>query len=93
MKKQLTAAALTLSLLTASCLGPNNAFNSIHNWNARVTDSDALKEVLFLGMVIIPVYPITLLGDYLIFNTIDYWGGENPISDPGPFPGFGKKDS
>jgi hypothetical protein len=42
-------------------------------------------------MVIIPVYGIALLGDYVIFNTMDYWSGDNMINDPGPFPeGFGK---
>lgn len=91
MKKTLLAGALALSLMSQSCLGPNNAYNSIRNWNTTVTDQDWINEILFLGMVIIPVYGIALLGDYVIFNTIDYWSGDNPIGDPGPFPeGFGK---
>ena len=93
MNLKLAAGALALSALAPSCLGPNNAYNSIRNWNAEVSDSDAISEILFLGMVIIPVYGVTLLGDYVIFNTIEYWSGENPIGDPGPFPSdqFGSK--
>lgn len=91
MKKSLLAGALALSLLSQGCLGPNNAYNGIRNWNAKVSDQDWVNEVLFLGMVIVPVYGVALLGDYVIFNTIDYWTGENPIKEPGPFPeGFGK---
>lgn len=91
MKKSLIAAALTLGLLSSSCLGPNNLYNGIRNWNAEVTEQDWLNEVIFIGFWIIPVYPIASFGDIVIFNTIGYWG-ENPIKDPGEFPGFSRKD-
>jgi hypothetical protein len=29
---------------------------------------------------------IAALGDVVIFNTVDYWSGSNPIPDPEPFP-------
>jgi len=82
MKKSILAAALGLSLLGSSCLGPNNAFNSLNHWNHNVTESKWANEAIFLGLIIIPVYPIVLWGDYLIFNTIEFWGGENPVSPP-----------
>jgi hypothetical protein len=85
IKKSLAAGALTLGLLAPSCLGPNNAVNSLSNWNAEVTDMDWLNEVIFLGMTIIPVYGLAWVGDVLIFNTMNYWG-ENPIDAPAEFP-------
>lgn len=84
MKKMIAAAALTLG--ATGCLGPNHMFNGLQNWNANLTDQDWIDELVFLGLNFIPVYPIALLGDQLIVNTIDYWAGENPIKDPGPFP-------
>jgi hypothetical protein len=33
-------------------------------------------------LTIIPVYGIAYLGDIIIFNSIEFWGGENPISPP-----------
>ena len=86
MKSKALLGALSLSLLGSSCLGPNNAYNSIRNWNANLTEQDWVDEVVFLGLNIVPVYGLAFMGDLLIFNTIDYWAGENPISDPGPFP-------
>jgi len=90
-RKATLAAALFLGLSATSCLGPNNAYNSIRNWNANLSDTDVVNEIVFLGFLVVPVYGVALLGDYVIFNTIQYWGGDNPISAPGEFPeGFGK---
>ena len=93
MKQLILAGVCSLGLFT-SCLGPNNAHNSIRNWNVEISDQDWVNEVVFLGFTIIPVYGFAYLGDILIFNTMGYWA-ENPINDPGPYPeGFknGSKD-
>jgi len=92
LKKALAVGILALGLGSSSCLGPDNAFKSIRNWNAGLSDQDWVNEVVFLGLTIIPVYGIALFGDVVIFNTIGYWTGDNPISDPGPFKGFSAKD-
>ena len=89
IKKTLCAGALALGLLSSSCLGPNNAQNSINNWSARATEQDWLNEIIFL--VTSPVQALAWTGDVLIFNTVEYWSGDNWVSDPGPFPDtFGK---
>jgi len=79
-------ACAVLALGATSCLGPNNASNSLRNWNATVTDMDWADELIFLGMTIIPVYGVANLVDVVVLNTIDYWSGENPIDEPPPFP-------
>ena len=91
IRKATLAGALALGILSTSCLGPNNAHNSLRNWNAEVSDQDWVNELIFLGMNVVPVYPIAMLADVFVLNTIDYWTGENPIDEPGPFPTtFGK---
>ncbi|HEV8113127.1 MAG TPA: DUF3332 family protein [Planctomycetota bacterium] len=90
IKTTLLAAVLATIVGTSSCLGPDHAYGQVRSWNAQLSDQDWLKEVVFIGLWIIPVYPVALLGDVVVFNTIGYWG-ENPIKDPGPFPGFHKK--
>jgi hypothetical protein len=94
MKRTLLTLAIVAPLLGPSCLGPNNLFNSLRNWNAELSDQDWINEIVFLVLNIIPVYGVALLGDYIIFNTVDYWGDDNPIDDPGPFPPeWGKSDA
>ena len=85
MKKFLLASALALGLLGTSCIGPNNAFNGLGSWNGRATESKWWNEVIWVALWIVPVYPLALTGDLVIFNSIEFWGGENPFSEPEPF--------
>lgn len=86
MKLRIATALLAVAALTPSCLGPDNAYNGIKNWNANMSESDAVRELVFLGLNIIPVYGIALFADHLLFNTVEYWSGDNWISDPGAYP-------
>lgn len=84
MKKAsfLTLAALTLAVSTVGCVGKNNGFalfNKIYDWNLTASDNEWVNEIIFLGLCIIPVYPICLFADTIVFNSIDFWTGDNPI--------------
>jgi hypothetical protein len=74
--------ALCAGLLAASCFGPFHAVRRVHAWNADVSDNKWGQELVFLVISIIPVYGIAALGDVLIFNSIEFWGGENPVDAP-----------
>ena len=75
MKKALVAGILSLGLFS-SCLGPNKWFNGLHDWNYGVSENRWVNEAVFLGLVIIPVYGIALLGDYIISNSIEWWNND-----------------
>ncbi len=82
MKKLLLGAALTGAMLTTTgCLGPDKAFHGVHDWNMQVSDNDMVNELVFLGLVIIPVYEVAWLVDIIVLNTIDYWSNDMTISD------------
>ena len=85
MKKVLLALLLTVSLSTTSCIGTNASFNGLNSWNSRVSESKYLNELVYIGLWVIPAYEIVLLGDVIIFNTMEFWGSENPIGAPAPF--------
>ena len=80
MKKLTICTLLAGSILFTSCIGSFSAFNGLRNWNQNVTDSKFGNEVIFLALWILPVYSLATLGDLLIFNTIEFWGGDNPIA-------------
>jgi len=79
---RLLTAALGLTLLTVSCYGPFNATRRVHEWNGQVGNT-WVNEGVFLAFVILPVYSLASMGDALIFNTIEFWGGTNPVTPPG----------
>ena len=81
LKSRVLASVLCLSVLMTGCYGTFNATRQMHHWNGSVTDSKWAKEGLYLVTGI--VYAVFFMGDALIFNSIEFWGGENPISDPG----------
>ena len=79
LKKSALAGVLGLGLLATSCLGPMNTFNNLRKWNSELTGNKWGDELVFIGLNIIPVYGIAYLGDILIFNSIEFWGGDNPV--------------
>ena len=72
----LIAAALTTS--NAGCYGSYSAFNAIHKWNGHATNDRIGNSAIHLGFWILPVYPLALLGDFLIFNNVEFLSG-NPV--------------
>ena len=85
VKKAGVAVAALLTFGAASCIGPNNAYNSVLHWNSELSESKYVNELAYLGLHIVPAYPLALLGDMLIFNSIEFWSGNNPVSKPEPF--------
>jgi hypothetical protein len=81
MKKAFIALAITLGFAASSCLGPNKAFEGLRDWNEGVSENKWVNEGIFLGLHIIPVYGIVYLADIIIFNSIEWWGGDNPMDD------------
>lgn len=86
MKKAMSlplAAALALLVLSTSCMGPFNASGRIHTWNREIKHR-WVGEGVFLVFRYLPVYTAAFLGDVLIFNSIEFWGGTNPVDPPSP---------
>ena len=69
-----------LILCLSGCFGSFNLTTNVYEMNDEASDNGFVKSALMVGMLIIPVYEIAALGDLLIFNTIEFWSGENPIA-------------
>lgn len=73
---------LTLALVvsvTAGCYGPFNLTKKLHKWNGEVSQNKWAVEGTFLGLAILPAYFVATIGDAVIFNSIEFWTGNNPI--------------
>ncbi len=74
--KHLASLALVAALATQpACYGSYGAFHAVHNWNGHATGNKIANSAIHLGLWIVPVYPICLFGDFLIFNTIEFATG------------------
>jgi Domain of unknown function (DUF3332) len=81
MSKRLAAAALALSLaLTAAgCYGSYGASRKLNAWNGDVSHNKVARSAVHLALWIVPVYPLAFVGDFLIFNNVEFLTGKNPI--------------
>lgn len=80
IKKTVFIVLAAVVLTTQSgCFGSFELTQSIYQVNKSVGDK-VVQEVVFLAFCIIPVYEIGVIGDVLIFNTIEFWSGTNPLA-------------
>ena len=69
---------------TTACYGPFNLTKNVYHWNSGIKGSGEvsdkwMKEFVFFGMIIVPVYMFSALLDGFIFNSIQFWSGDNPV--------------
>lgn len=77
--KMIAVALLAASLFAGGCYGPFHAVRKVHAWNGQV-GGPWVNELVFLGLNIIPVYGLAAWGDAIIFNSIEFWTGNNPMA-------------
>lgn len=78
--KPLAVAIVSSSVLLTGCMGKFALTDKLYTWNKQVDSNRWINEGVFLAFLIIPVYSIALLADGVIFNSIDWWTGDNPIA-------------
>ena len=86
LRNRIVAAVVMGSFLTltTACYGPFNLTRNVYQWNSNIkggkeVNEKWMKEIVFFGMIIIPVYMFSALLDSFIFNSIQFWSGDNPI--------------
>jgi hypothetical protein len=71
-------------MASTGCYGPFNLTKNVYHWNSGIKGSGEvsdkwMKEFVFFGMIIVPVYMFSALLDGFIFNSIQFWSGDNPV--------------
>lgn len=77
---RLAAGVLAVALMTSGCFGSFNLVRKVYNFNKECSDEKWVRELAYLVMTYIPVYGVAGLADALIFNSIEFWTGSNPIT-------------
>lgn len=75
---KVSALLLAATLLTTSCVGSFSLFNRVAKWNSHATGSKFLNEIIFI--IISPAYAVCAVADALVFNTVEFWSGSNPMA-------------
>lgn len=79
--KPLAAIVIGSSVLMTGCMGKFALTDKLYTWNKQVDKNKWVQEGVFVALaVVLPVYGLALLADGIIFNSIDWWTGSNPIA-------------
>jgi len=77
MKKTI-AVVLIIAFFTTGCTGSFNLTRKVYSWHRSQPDKWS-DELCFLVVALIPVYTISTLADAIVFNSIEFWTGKNPV--------------
>ncbi len=82
--KTLAIAVIASSVLLSGCMGKFALTKKLYKWNSTVGQDRWVNEIIFVGLaVILPVYGLSLLADGIVFNSIQWWTGDNPVAKAG----------
>ena len=73
---------LALALFVGGCYGPFNLTRRLYRWNGQVGTTKWEREFVFVLLAWLPVYGLTVLGDAVVFNSMEFWTGNNPVEPP-----------
>jgi len=73
----LTAVFLTTA---AGCFGRFRAMNAVYDFNRTASDNAVVRSLLLFAMLVIPVYAIAFLADWIVLNTLDFFNGTNKVA-------------
>ncbi|MDE5728051.1 MAG: DUF3332 domain-containing protein [Duncaniella sp.] len=82
MKKTFIPVALAVAIASTplcSCIGSFSLSNKLLGWNKQV-GGKVVNELVFIAFCIIPVYEVSLIADAIVFNSIEFWSGDNPVA-------------
>jgi hypothetical protein len=68
-----------LPLAGSGCFGGFALTKKVYGFNKQTSSDKWIREIVFLVLVIVPIYELSTLVDALLFNTIEFWTGKNPV--------------
>jgi hypothetical protein len=79
-----TIAGLLSIVMLGGCMGHNALTAKVIRWNLETADTRWGREGIFVGLWITLVIPVCAILDLLVFNSIEFWSGENNLNGKSP---------
>jgi hypothetical protein len=80
MKKLIFALVLAGMVIShTGCFGEFGLTRKVYTFNQNA-GGKFVNQLVFWGLLIIPVYEVASVLDLVIFNTIEFWTGSNPVA-------------
>ena len=76
--KKMIAVIVIAAFFTTGCTGSFNLTRKVYNFHRSQTDKWS-DELCFLVVALLPIYGFATLADAIVFNSIEFWTGKNPV--------------
>lgn len=83
-KIRVSVAALMIgmsAMMMSSCIGNFALFNKVLKFNQSLTNNKFINWLVFLALNVVPVYYFSFFLDAILFNSIEFWTGSNPMAN------------
>lgn len=70
---------LILAVSLSGCFGSFSLTKKVYKFNKGV-GAEPMQTLAMWVMHIVPVYGFSIFADVVVFNTLEYWTGSNPIA-------------
>lgn len=80
MKKTISkvVALAVVSVALSGCVGSNAVTGYLMKFNLKAVDNRYARGGL--NLLLAPAYGLTIAADYLVFNSLEFWTGSNPLT-------------
>ena len=76
--RKLVVALMLLCFVSVGCTGSFMLTKKVYNWHRSMGDKWA-DEFGFLVCALLPIYGLSTFADAIVFNSIEFWTGKNPV--------------
>jgi hypothetical protein len=73
--------AAVMLTTAAGCFGRFRAAKAVYELNESASPSAVVRSLLMFAMLVIPVYFIAFLADWIVLNTVDFFNGASQVAD------------
>jgi len=84
--RRILAVVVLVALIPAAggCFGRFELTRKLYGFNQGVSDDRWVRWLVFLGMAVFPIYEWGFLIDAVFANSVEFWGGRNPLAAAEP---------
>jgi hypothetical protein len=74
------AVAAVFLTTAAGCFGRFRAMNAVYDFNKTASPNPIVRNLLLFAMLVIPVYFVAFLADWIVLNSLDFFNGTNTVA-------------
>jgi hypothetical protein len=73
--------AVVFANTATGCFGRFRAVQAVYDFNKEASPNPVVRSLVTFALVVIPVYFVAFLIDWIVLNVVDFFNGTNQVAD------------